>query len=185
MVDIESIGISKNCCIIQIGACYFDRKTGDIGKTFKININPASCVAAGAKIDAETVYWWIAQSEAARKSILEGPHIDLQKALEDFNLFMVDCKYLWSHATFDFVAIMEAYKSISLKPGFSYKAARDIRTLMDLFNISIDKTAREGVHHDGLADATHQVKYCMEAFRKLEDLKQASGLIAHIRGGKK
>lgn len=184
MIDIESLGVGKNCCIVQIGACYFDRATGEIGDMFKVNIDARSAVASGAHLEADTVYWWLKQSPEAIASITAAPLLPIREAFEQLNLFLSFAKCIWSHATFDFVAITETYKRLNMKPSFAYKTARDIRTLIDIFNISTLATPREGLHHDGLADAIHQVKYCMEAFRRLDDLKQASSLISHIKSRK-
>lgn len=183
MIDLETLGNGENKCVIQVGACYFDRNTGEIGATFKRNIDARSAIAAGFQMDASTVYWWLAQSSEARESILAEPLLPIQEVFTELNLFLENAKCVWSHATFDFVTIMETYKKLGIKPMFGFRVARDIRTLMDLFNITVDKTAREGVHHDGLADAIHQVKYCMKAFEKLSQLKQATDLIASIKKG--
>ncbi len=182
MIDLETLGNGENKCIVQIGACYFDRLTGDIGQTFKCNVDAKSATDAGFQLDAQTVYWWLAQSEAARASILEDPKLPVEVALKKLNAFLAPAKYIWSHATFDFVTVMETYRKLNIKPAFSYRTARDIRTLMDLFNITVDKTEREGVHHDGLADAIHQVKYCHKAFVKLDQLQSAKSLISYVKG---
>jgi len=184
MIDLETLGNGENKCVIQVGACYFDRKTGEIGKTFKRNIDARTALAAGFQMDASTVYWWLGQSAEARESILAEPLLPIRDVFNELNMFLTDTKCIWSHATFDFVTIMETYRKLNIKPSFGYKAARDIRTLMDLFNVTVDKTERIGVHHDGLADSLHQVKYCMEAFEKLDRLKQATDLIAAIKKGK-
>ena len=43
MVDIETLGVSHDSVITQIGACYFDRNTGEIGAKFIANIDLSSC----------------------------------------------------------------------------------------------------------------------------------------------
>lgn len=60
----------------------------------------------------------------------------------------------------------------------------DIRTLINLTDVSFDKTPRTGLHHDGLEDSIHQVKYCMVAFNRLKELKLAAQLIGHVKGKK-
>lgn len=184
MLDLETLGNGENKCVVQIGACYFDRTTGEIGKTFKVNVDAKSATDEGFQLDAPTVYWWLSQSQAARESILAEPRIPIRDAFSQLSDFLVDATCIWSHATFDFVTVMETYRKLDIKPQFSYRTARDIRTLIDLLNISIDKTPRDGVHHDGLSDAIHQVKYCMLAFEKLAQLKMANQLIASIKGKK-
>lgn len=184
MVDLETLGNGENKCIVQIGACYFDRSTGAVGKTFKCNIDAASATKEGFQIDAPTVYWWLNQSDAARASILADPKLPIREAMANFSEFAAEAKCIWSHATFDFVTLSQTYQKLGIAPKYAYRTARDIRTLMDLFNITVDKTSRQGTHHDGLDDALHQVKYCMEAFTKLEQLKLANQLISSIKGKK-
>lgn len=184
MIDLETLGNGENKCVIQVGACYFDRTTGEIGETFKRNIDAKSAVQAGFQMDAQTVYWWLAQSDAARASIIQGPLLPIRDAFNDLNTFLAPAKSIWSHATFDFVTIMETYRKLDIKPLFSYKAARDIRTLIDLMNVSISPVPRTGVHHDGLDDSIHQVKYCMEAFKRLDELKSTKALVSYLKGSK-
>jgi hypothetical protein len=148
---------------VQIGACYFDRVTGEIGDTFATNIE----AAGNGDIDADTVYWWLEQSDAARQSILAQPRVQMWRALQELNAFLRNAKFIWSHATFDFVIIMEAFRRQQLKPSFSYRSARDIRTLVDLAGVDTKAKPRDGVHHNGLDDAKYQVAYCVEAFRAL------------------
>ena len=168
MIDLETFGNGKNAAVCQIGACYFNRYTGEIGPTFKVNVCARSAVKSGADLDADTVYWWLSQSREAINSVTAEPLVDISTAFSDLNTFMADAKAIWSHATFDFVIIQETYKRLGIKPTFRYSAARDIRTLVDLAKVTIRKHDRQGVHHDGLDDAIYQVKYCVEAFNKLK-----------------
>jgi hypothetical protein len=168
MLDLETFGNGKQACVVQIGACYFDRETGEIGQTFARNVDAKSSVDFGGVIDADTIYWWLSQSREAQASILLEPRSHVVDAFNALNDFLGNAKTIWSHATFDFVILAETLKLLGIKPNFRYTAARDIRTLVDLAKITIDKTPRVGVHHNGLADAIHQVKYCVECFRKLK-----------------
>jgi exodeoxyribonuclease VIII len=172
MVDIETLGTGKNACVIQVGACYFDRLTGEIGETFKVNIDARSAVASGAEIDADTVYWWLSQSKEAITSVTADPKLDIIPAFTVLNNFLAGAKYIWSHATFDFVIITETLKRLKIKQSFRYTAARDIRTLTDLCGLKVSLAKREGVHHDGLDDARYQVAYCVEAFKALKQQPQ-------------
>lgn len=171
MIDLETLGNGKNACIVQIGACEFDLETGEIGKTFKVNIDAESAVRSGADLDPQTVYWWLSQSREAIDSITAQPRIDINEAFTQLNEFLKDAKQIWSHATFDFVIVMETFKRLNIKTSFHYRTARDIRTLMSLGNVTVDKVIRTGLHHDGLEDAKHQVKYCAQAYRKLRGIK--------------
>lgn len=164
MLDLETFGNSKQAAICQIGACYFDRETGAIGNQFKVNVDAST----SGELDASNVYWWLSQSKEAQASICAPPLVNIGHALIALNEFLVDAKQIWSHATYDFVILTETYRRLGIKPSFKYRAARDIRTLVDLAKITIDKTPRTGLHHDGLQDALHQVKYCVLAMNKLK-----------------
>jgi hypothetical protein len=169
MIDIETLGNGKHACIVQIGACYFNRSTGEIGRKFKVNVDPESAVRAGCEIDAQTVMWWLKQSDAARASILADPKLDITEAFKQLNTFLMGAKYVWSHATFDFVIITNTFRMLGLKPFYRYQSARDIRTLMDLADLKpSEQSNREGTHHDGLDDAIYQVQYCVKALNKLK-----------------
>jgi hypothetical protein len=169
MIDLETFGTRANACVVQIGACYFDRVTGEIGKTFKVNVDAGS--PGQGQMDSSTVYWWLEREEQARRSIGErgGKLIPIFEAMTQLNLFLAGSQCIWSHATFDFVIVSEAMKRLKIFPKFKYSSARDIRTLNDLAGVSINDFAREGTHHDGLDDAKFQVKYCVAAMAKLRN----------------
>ena len=168
MIDLETLGNGKNACVVQIGACYFNRETGEIGDKFKVNVDAESAMRSGADMDASTVYWWLSQSPEAIASIIAQPRVSIEQAFTDLNVFLSGARAIWSHATFDFVTITETYKRLNIKPLFGFRAARDIRTLVDLAKITVDGRVRIGTHHDGLADAIHQVGYCVEALNKIK-----------------
>ena len=168
MADIETFGNGKDKCIVQIGACYFDRVTGEIGATFKRNIDARSHMKYGAQIDADTVYWWLSQSPEAIASVIAEPREDIKVVMSDLNEFLKDAKAIWSHLGFDFVTLSETLKQLDIKPLFSFRAARDIRTLVDLGKVSTsDFNATRVLHHDSLDDCFTQVRYCVAALNKV------------------
>lgn len=168
MIDLETFGVNKLAVIVQIGACFFDPETGEIGDTFKVNVDPQSAVTAGCKMDAQTVCWWLTQSQEARDSISAEPKLDIVTAMEQLNQFLSPAKHIWSHATFDFVIITEVLHLLGIKPKFRYTAARDIRTLSYLGGNKTFDDNREGTHHDALDDCKFQVKYCVAALKSLK-----------------
>lgn len=168
MLDLETFGNSKTSVIVQIGACYFDRYTGEIGDTFKINIDAESSLREGFDVWGSTIYWWLDQSEDARKSILAEPRVDVLEAVNQLNDFIKGVKQIWSHATFDFVILKGHFEKLNIKPNFHYRAARDLRTLTDLAGIKDwKKYERVGTHHDALDDCKFQVKYAVDCFNIL------------------
>lgn len=165
MIDFETLGNGKHACIVQVGACYFDK--GAITGTFKIQVDAEDAMRNGAEMDASTVYWWLSQSPEAIKSITAVPRVLEYDALALLNAFLADAEEIWSHATFDFVILMEALKRRNIKPSFKYRVARDIRTLNALSKAPKDASPRTGTHHDGLDDAIYQAHYVMKMIAAL------------------
>ena len=167
MIDLETFGGSPDACIVQIGAVWFDRLTGELGKKFKKNIDANK----NGRIEASTVYWWLTQSENARQSVCSEPRDLKSIALYDLNQFLEGCENIWSHATFDFVILMQSFKEVNIKPNFSFRQARDIRTLLDLSRVNWDEVdklfPRKGTHHDALDDAIFQAAYCSYALQHI------------------
>jgi hypothetical protein len=180
MIDFETFGNGENKCICQVGAVFFDNVTGELGAEFKATIDAGSHTRRGGVIDAGTVYWWLNQSEDARKSILEEPRQDVVEAMIALNDFLAPASRIWSHATFDFVTLVETLKKLNIRSSFPYKAGMDLRTLIYLSGISTSQFPREGVHHDGLADAKHQVKYTVAALNTIKTNRQAINMLKKL-----
>lgn len=162
MVDIETLGVSSDSIIVQIGACYFNRYTGDIGEKFLVNIDPLIQAKMGFKTDNDTLRWWQKQPITWDKDTM-----DIIYALTYFKRYASKAKNVWCHSTFDFPILMSAYKRIVMKPPFHYTDARDIRTLDDLANIPRIQTKNPKTH-SALEDCLHQVEYCVPYFNELK-----------------
>ncbi len=169
MIDIETLGTRHDALVIQIGACYFDRETGEIGETFSVNINPIG-FADKFSTNYETVKWWMQQSEQARNMVM-SPGIGFEEALRSLNRFLLlrtsDHVLLWSHATFDMPILQNAFETIGILHPVPFRNMRDLRTLMDLAGHH-SNSPREGTHHHALDDAKFQAKYAVEAMKKLK-----------------
>lgn len=172
MLDFETLGNGKDAAICQVGACYFSRHSGLVGSMFKRNVDARTSVESGAELDADTVYWWLSQSKEAIESITQPPGslINIRMAMGELNDFLEGAEQIWSHATFDFVILQQTLKRLNIKPKFSYRAARDIRTIVDAAGINTKLFTREGVHHDALDDCVHQVQYVAAALNSLKKL---------------
>lgn len=171
MLDFETLGNGKNAAVVQIGACYFDKYTANIGKIFSTGVTLESAVRSGAEIDASTTLWWLGQTKEAQDTVFKGPAMDIHAAFNDLNQFLHGAEAIWSHATFDFVILQETMKRLNIKPNYKYSVARDIRTLQYLARpttAEISALKREGVHHNAIDDCIFQVKYCSLSFNKLK-----------------
>ena len=154
MLDIETLGTGSDAAIIQIGACYFNRKSGKIGKTFKLNVDLQSCLDFGFTVNGDTIYWWMCNNAQAIESVTKKPRTKIIRAMGDLKAFSSKADTIWSHATVDFVIVNNAM-------------IRDIRTLVDLAGKGPDHTLRLDIHHDALDDCIYQVEYVVNAMNKL------------------
>lgn len=170
MIDLETLGTRYDAQIIQIGACYFDRNTGEIGLGFSANIDGA--LQDEFTTDYSTIKWWFEQSDSARMLVMENP-IPLPQALGELSRFLMGKDIqLWSHATFDIPILMNAFNVVGIPCPVPFRNMRDLRTLMDLASFggksaTPSKVRREGVHHNALDDAKFQAAYAAEALIKL------------------
>lgn len=180
MLDFETLGNGRSKCLCQVGAVYFDKTTGELGRELKINIDAASHEAVGGKLDAKTVYWWLSQSKEAQNSILEGDRKPIVQAMNELNDFLEGAARIWSHATFDFVTLQQTLQDLDIKPKFRYNQGLDLRTLSYLGGTTVDKTPRTGLHHDALEDCKHQVKYCVAALNTVKGNRQIVNAINKV-----
>jgi hypothetical protein len=165
MLDLETLGTRHDALIIQIGACYFDRNTGEIGLGFSANTD-AGEMTDEFTIDLSTIKWWFGQSDTARKLVTEAP-IPMVDALIGLSQFLHKPDItIWSHATFDIPILVNAFETAGIKFPVPFRNMRDIRTLMDLSQHR-SETPRDGMHHNALDDAKYQAMYCSEAMKKL------------------
>jgi oligoribonuclease (3'-5' exoribonuclease) len=170
MIDIETLDTKSTAVITQIGACLFDRQTGEIGDTFLVNLSVGDALMFGLTVNEETISWWRQQ---LNRSWLNSP-IKFKTALAAFLNFCEKrtIKAVWSHATFDIPILTNAFRVCKLELPFHFRDCRDIRTLVDLAGISKDemkaKTTAEKTHN-ALDDCIYQVEYCVNCFKKLKN----------------
>lgn len=177
MLDIETMGVEYDAAIIQIGACYFNRYTGEISKVFCENINLKESVAKGFTVNKSTEEWWQQQNQDILNDILTN-NKSPEMVADNFANFLGNPYRrglsVWSHATFDFVLVNNFLKAFGKKP-MNYKSAKDIRTLVDLSGINLNNYDwGAGKTHNALDDCKFQVQYCVDAFNKLKSERQAA-----------
>lgn len=165
MLDLETLGTSSNAAIVSIGAVYFDPQTNTLGDEFYMAIDLKTAVAFGGIIDADTVLWWLGQSDAARAAVRNMPDAySILTALERFAEFCVPKVHIWGNGVdFDNVILGNAYKRADLMMPFSYGKNRCYRTMKAMLpSVNVN---REGTHHHALDDAKHQARYLMAAMK--------------------
>lgn len=174
MIDLETFGTKPGCAIRSIGAVQFDPHTGEIGETFYRNVEDRSCWLAGLRLEPATARWWDGQSADAKKAF-EIDQTPLREVVGDFNTWYLRLRIerVWCHgAGFDAPIYETCARVAGESAPWKYPNIRCTRTTYALAGVSLNDVPREGVAHNALADARHQVKVLHLAFRRLALLKQ-------------
>ncbi|MBG6248355.1 MULTISPECIES: 3'-5' exonuclease [Symbiopectobacterium] len=176
MIDLETMGNNTQAPIVSIGAVFFDPATSQLGEKFYSPVSLKSAMHGGGIPDAETILWWMEQSEEARKAIcVKGfPLIVVLHDLKRFVVSNCDPKYVrvWGNgAGFDNVILRESCKREYFEDIWQWFNDRDVRTIVELGReIGFDPKKEmpfEGERHNALADAEHQAKYVSAIWQRL------------------
>lgn len=184
MLDIETLDNRPNAAIAQVAAVMFDPSTGELGAEFNQVVDIDDSLLYGT-VNGDTIKWWMQQSDEARSIFKAESSTDLESTLHSFTEWVLensDMKtkegnpdaLVWGNgATFDNVILGNAYEALGLVRPWSFWNNRDLRTVVDLgINLrGVDpkrNTEFDGVPHNALDDAKHQVKYLCSILKSLE-----------------
>ncbi len=173
MLDLETLGVSPGCTILSIGAVVFDPKTMTLGEEFYVVINRFNSGTRGFVEDAETVKWWMEQSEEARAAVFGYPDTrTVREALEAFACFLVavcpekENRVVWGNGSaFDNAILAKGYDLVwgfrDSAPWPLDKNNRCYRTVKAMYpEVAIDRSS--GTHHKALDDAKAQALHMMK-----------------------
>lgn len=178
MIDMETMGKKPNAPIVSIGAVFFDPQSGSLGAEFYEVVDITSALDNGAMPDGDTILWWLKQSPEARSAICDESALPIGIALSKLSKFITDNSekpdYLkvWGNgANFDNVILRTAYERAGMKCLWKFWNDTDVRTIVLLgrqlgFDPKRDMPF-DGVAHNALADARHQVKYVSAIWQRL------------------
>jgi len=170
MLDLETMGNKSNAAIVSIGAVEFNIETGETGREFYDVIDLQSCLDKGLMVQASTIYWWLQQSDEARKRICANGG-DLSLVLQRFTYWMEDCidkVKIWGNgARFDIGLLEDAYVACNLKTPWYFRSEMDVRTLVAFAPYIKANYPMIGVEHDPIDDCKHQIGYCVEIWNLL------------------
>lgn len=178
MVDLETFGSAPGCVVVSIGAVAFNRDTGRLGDSFYRVIEIESAKRLGLKCDAETLLWWMRQGEDARAALTRDPE-PIERVLAEFEAFWgrQRAERFWCHgATFDAPILDAAYRAARLRVPWKYSAVRDTRTLFELADVAVERSA--GTHHNALDDAVNQARAVLVALAKVAPLDATQAVAA-------
>lgn len=191
MIDIETLGKAPLGAIVQIAALQFDPETGSRGEHFCMNVDLASSQLAGMRISADTVLWWMEQSQEARFEVFANSEIRkdtpapaLKDVLSLFAAFLYDISdayedvVVWANgAQFDLVILKSAFELCQMNVPWKWQNERDARTIYKLFPGVKESHKFEGTAHHGLDDCRNQVAMLIKCF----DLIYRGGIVRRCR----
>ena len=168
MLDIETMGIDSFSSIMSIAAVEFNIETGNIGRTFEVNIDLQDSINSGLIINSSTIEWWVTQNKETFKLLLKDKKF-LHEALILFSEFCSKKEYyIWGNsARFDCGILNDAYNIKKLKTPWQYYNERDVRTLVSFAPNIKKECIFKGIKHKAIDDCKHQINYCSQIWRKI------------------
>ncbi len=175
MLDLETLGVGQDACVLSIGAVRFDPVAGTLGDELYMPI----CDREG-RIELSTVKWWSEQNPEIFKQALEHANDPMESpavAVEAFNHFCgfywnaPEAEFLWSNApTFDesILRAMYSRRSINDKFPIHFRGSRCYRTVLALAverGFEIPPYPKNG--HNALADAKYQAETLIKVYKHL------------------
>jgi len=160
MVDIESLGTEPGAAILSIGAVVFTDDGVNSADGFYGEVNLQSNEDAGLGFDADTIEWWLGQSDEA-KTVLTGGD-DLADVLQSFVDFFdhADPDEVWANSpSFDCRLLGAAFDAVGVDVPWEYYHERDFRTLKNLPDVGDTFPKNDdAVAHDAFDDAVVQAR---------------------------
>ena len=160
MVDLETLAVAADACILSIGAVRFDLESDKIDDAgFYASISVESNLHMGRKISEDTLIWWFKQSTDAQGVFLEKKK-PLVWALMEFRDWLVgnDCQ-IWSNgADFDLPILAHAFGQVGMEVPWKFWNSNCFRTYKKLPGAKQLRAPNVGVKHNALSDAITQAQ---------------------------
>lgn len=167
MVDLETMSTRHDAAIVSIGAVIFNEE-GPLTPLFYNVVDMASAQRAGLHVDAETVSWWLTQSDGARSALMKQ-RLPLSVALSNFRDWLPKSSYVWGNgASFDNVVLSNAYTALGAPRPWHYWNDMCYRTIKNL-HPGVTTDGRTGTKHNALDDAITQVDHLLAIYRHAYD----------------
>lgn len=167
MLDLEIMGNGPTAAIVAIGAVAIDFDALQTGPRFYHRVTLKSALETGGTIDADTVLWWMRQSDDARREITRDGAIHINESLYAFEQYLCGLEpdksqiKVWGNgAAFDNVILRGAYQRVSYDAPWDWRNDRCYRTLKSLHHAM--PFERIGTQHNALDDALSQAKHLLK-----------------------
>lgn len=180
-IDIESMGTDPDAAMTAVGVVEFhhdeDNEAGDgprIDREFYAPIHLATSVAAGGKMDAATVLWWMKEDLqlARRKWMFSAMPIETaMQAMLDW--FAVggngdDVLVYARGPQFDCVIVRETLKRLGMSCPWGFRNERDTRTMCKMYpSIELPPDIPGSIDHFALDDARYEALTVWHLWKRL------------------
>lgn len=174
MIAIETLGVHPGCSVLAIGAVPFDLQTGECKSPFFTRISRVSNLLVGLGEEAKTLDWWQDQDDELREFIFSGT-VPIGRALKKFNTYIEEefngeqvCA--WGNSSrFDLGIFAYACRAVGVPYLFDNFIERDFRTLMSILPEVRHNIPFDGVRHNPVDDAYHEIKCTVKVHRIIND----------------
>lgn len=178
MLDLETMSNKPTAAIVTIGAVQCNLTTGEIGDTFYRVVDLKHQIKDGFDINADTLYWWLQQSEFARQSLCDPKK---EYYVETVAMFMRWLHYLgpapenmrlWGNgASFDNAIIRHMFAKLGKELPIPFWQDRDVRTVVGFYPRTLftkwkSENRRTGAHNS-LDDCKYQIEYISHIMKEL------------------
>lgn len=175
MVDCETIGLKSSAPVLSIGAVAYNLTFG-VFKRFEAFIELQEQFDAGRKPEQDAFFWWLNQSESARRNVASRDRMTVSESLAEFCQFYAkvqtsqeldDPTELYMSANgndFD----LPVLESLWGAAPWHYKKKIDFRTLGILYIDELEWPTAEA-EHTALNDAENQALAHLNLLSKYPD----------------
>lgn len=181
MIDLETEGTRAGCAIRQIGAASFNPHTGEVGRTFEMNLNTEEQFRnLHMESDPQTILWLQALPADIQEAMTRDPQPVGDVIIALIRAFDWDHPEtrLWCHgATFDEPILRELIVRFGVETDLKklvpwrYTHVRDTRTILELADVKVERDPSKA--HTGLEDCLNQIKAVTKAYAVLRRWREA------------
>lgn len=166
MVDIETLAITPDACILTIAAQQFnpfEKKNYNELRHFYSRVSIES--QKERKVEEYTVEWWANQTDAAKEEAFsEEDRLPLADALKQLSPLIWQSEFMWiNDPTFEVNILENAYQSYNMPIPWKFYLVRDARTV---YSLHPELKKRCATHH-ALDDCRRQIEMLQQTFTDL------------------
>lgn len=163
--DIETLDVCASAVVLSIGAALFNLDEQDTyddirnygARCFYASIEMQTQIDRKRTISADTIAWWMSQSQEAKQVFSESKY-QVPQALVDLQAFCAGTSFAWGNGNmFDNVIIRSLFNSFDMDYPYHYVRDMDLRTLkVAAGSPKISVASSSMTKHNALDDAVFQ-----------------------------